>query len=70
MMGRYWWSEDETCDLCEKAEYVLPQETDCYHCDAKMPKGATVAKLTCVDGDIYLMHEDCFKKSSIILSDF
>lgn len=61
---RYLWSEDGEAELCDKTECVLNEPQECYHCGKIIPKGSNAARLICYDGDVYLMHDNCFENNS------
>lgn len=68
MKVKYWWTEDGSPEMCERADCVLKESTECYHCNVKLSKGAMVAALTSVeDGDKYFMCMACAYKSIQVL---
>ena len=60
---RYWWTEDGQPEICEAEKIELNNETRCYHCDNVIPGGEAMQLTCCVDGDKYILHLKCFKKS-------
>lgn len=68
MKVKYWWTEDGAPEMCKRVEYVLKESTECYHCNAKLSKGAMVAVLTSVeDGDKYVMCTACADNNTQVL---
>lgn len=60
---RYQWSEDGIAEICDKANDIILEEQECYHCGTVIPKGSNVVRLKAHDGDVYILHADCYRKS-------
>ena len=65
MKVRYWWTEDGDAEVCERAEGVAEEDTQCYHCSSQIKAGTEVSLLTSsLDNEEYIMCVGCADKNT------
>ena len=64
-MAKYWWSEDGVSETVTVDSIYVDNKTFCYHCTLPIDCGADAVKLTTSDGDTYILHLECARKSVV-----
>lgn len=60
---KYQWSEDGVIETMKKEDILLVEAVLCDYCDTPIDAGRQAVKLTATDGDEYILHPHCAKKS-------